>query len=183
MNYLDLIIGLFLFVAIIQGYRHGLIKSLASLAALILGIYAGIKLSGIAADLLTKHTDISKEYLFVIGFIFVFIVVVILVSLIGKLLDKIASMAALGFLNKLLGLLFGLVKGIIILSVIITVYDFVDPHAKIINEETRESSMLYKPIGTIVPTIIVNIRGDDLEIPAFVNTIKSKTSGENRHAL
>ncbi len=183
MNYLDLIIGLFLTIAIIQGFRHGLIKSLTSLAALILGIYAGIKLAGIAADILSRHTDISKEYLFVIGFIFVFVVVVILMSLIGKLLDKIASLAALGFLNKLLGLLFGLAKGIIILSVIITVYDFIDPNAKIIKEKTRENSMLYQPIGAVVPALIVYIRGDDIEIPAFVNKLNTKALGKNHHSV
>jgi membrane protein required for colicin V production len=168
-NYLDIIIGVLLAAMAIQGFRHGLIKSLASLAALILGIYGGIKLAGYAADILTAHIDLSREYLFVIGFILVFIIVVILVSLIGKLLDKVITMAALGPINKILGLFFGVAKGLIILSIIIMLYDFFDPDAKLIKQETRDESFLYKPIGTIAPILLVNIRDFNPDSPHWDN--------------
>lgn len=165
MNYLDIIIGLLLAAMAIQGFRHGLIKSLASLAALILGIYGGIKLAGYAADILTQHIDLSPEYLFVIGFIIVFIIVVILVSLIGKLLDKVITMAALGFINKILGLFFGIAKGLLILSIIIYLYDFFDPDAKLIKQETRDDSFFYEPIGAIAPALLMNIRDFNPDSP------------------
>ncbi len=167
MNYLDIIIGVLLAALAIQGYRRGLIKSLASLAALILGIWGGIKLSGYVADILVNHIDLSREYLFVIGFIAVFIVVVILVSLIGKFLDNIASMAALSTVNKLLGLFFGIAKGALILSVIISIYHISDPEAKIIKPETRENSILYQPIGAIVPLLLLNLREFDIDVPSW----------------
>lgn len=165
MNYLDIVIGVILAALAIQGYRRGLIKSLASLAALALGIWGGIKLSGYVADVLVRHIDISQEYLFVIGFIVVFIVVVILVSLVGKFLDNIASMAALSTVNKLLGLFFGIAKGALILSVIISIYHFSDPEAKIIKPETRENSILYQPISAIAPLLLINLRQLDVDVP------------------
>jgi membrane protein required for colicin V production len=164
-NYLDIIIGVLLAAMAIQGFRHGLIKSLASLAALILGIYGGIKLSGYAADILTQHVDLSPEYLFVIGFIIVFIIVVILVSLIGKLLDKVITMAALGLINKILGLFFGIAKALLILSIIILLYDFIDAEAKLIKQETRENSFFYEPIRSIAPVLLMNIRDFNPDSP------------------
>jgi membrane protein required for colicin V production len=167
MNYLDIIIIVLLVALAIQGYRRGLIKSLASLAALVLGIWGGIKLSGYVADVLVRHIDIKQEYLFVIGFIVVFIVVVILVSLVGKFLDNIASMAALSTVNKLLGMFFGIAKGALILSVIISIYHFADPEAKIIKPETRENSILYQPIGAIAPILLLNLRELDIDVPSW----------------
>jgi membrane protein required for colicin V production len=169
MNYIDVIIGVLLAAMAIQGFRHGLIKSLASLAALILGIYAGIKLAGYTADILTGRIDLSREYLFVIGFIIVFIIVVILVSLIGKMLDKVIAMAALGLINKILGLFFGIAKGLLILSVIIYLYDFIDADANLIKQETRDNSFFYKPIGAIAPVLLMNIRDFNPDSPHWDN--------------
>ena len=45
MNYLDIIIAILLIIAIVSGYRKGFIHQLASLAALILGIFLAVKFS------------------------------------------------------------------------------------------------------------------------------------------
>jgi membrane protein required for colicin V production len=47
MNYIDIIIGIVLIVSAISGFRKGLIVEVASLAALILGIWGAIHFSGI----------------------------------------------------------------------------------------------------------------------------------------
>ncbi len=174
MNYIDIIIGAVLVVFAIAGFSNGFIKSLASLAALILGIYLGIKLSGYAAAILANHINWSHEYLFIIAFAIIFILVVIIISLIGKFLDNIISAAALGFVNKILGLIFGLLKGALILSVIITLFNFADPDSKYLKEDAREKSLLYEPIGKIAPMLLVNFKQFKFEDPSWTDPDKIK---------
>jgi membrane protein required for colicin V production len=47
-NYLDLVIALPIVLLAIMGFRKGLIKELASLAALVLGIYLAVVFSDFA---------------------------------------------------------------------------------------------------------------------------------------
>jgi membrane protein required for colicin V production len=176
MNYIDIIIGVVLVIFAIAGFSKGFIKSLASLVAMILGIYLGIKLSDYVAAILANHIDWSREYLFVIAFVIIFIIVVIIVSLIGKFLDNIISIAALGFFNRIAGLFFGLLKGAILLSVIITLFNFVDPEGKYLKEDTREKSLLYEPIGKIAPMLLVNFKQFDFEDPSWTDPDKIKKS-------
>jgi len=176
MNYIDIIIGVMLVIFAIAGFSNGFVKSLASLAALILGIYLGIKLSDYVATILANHIDWAREYLFIIAFVIIFIIVVIIVSLIGNLLDNIISKAALGFVNKIAGLFFGILKGALILSVIITLFNFIDPDGKYLKDETREKSLLYKPIGSIAPMLLVNFKDFDFKDPSWTDpdTIKNQ---------
>ncbi len=45
MNYIDIILGLLLLVAAVRGFMKGFIYEVASLAALILGVWGGIHFS------------------------------------------------------------------------------------------------------------------------------------------
>ena len=92
-NYLDLVLALPIVLLAIMGFRKGLIKELASLAALILGIYLAVMFSDIVAGWLIKYVEISHRWIFIIAFILTFVAVVLLVSLLGRALDKIASLA------------------------------------------------------------------------------------------
>jgi membrane protein required for colicin V production len=167
MNFLDIILAIPIVLLGILGYRKGLIKEVASLVALILGIYLAIYFSDVVAKYLIEYFDISERYVFIIAFILTFIGVVILVSLLGKLLDKVASLAALGIINKFLGLVFGLLKGIILMSVLILLFNMIDRKANILKQETRDGSMLYAPISRVAPLIWMNIENIDFDDPSW----------------
>lgn len=167
MNILDLIIALPIVLFAIGGFRKGLIKEVASLAALILGIYFAIYFSDVVAAYLLDHFDIGHRYVFIVAFIITFIAVVIVVGLIGKLLDKIVSFAAMGVLNKILGLLFGLIKGVVIMSVLILLFNMIDVRARILDEDVKEESLLYEPVGRVAPLILLNLNNIDFDHPSW----------------
>lgn len=149
MNIIDILILIPFVWFAYQGFKKGLVIGLASLAALVLGIYAALYFSGIVAVFLTDNLNIKTEYLHIISFIVTFIGVVILVHFIGKLLEKLINMVALGFLNKLAGAVFGVLKAAVFLSVIILIINHFDD--KIISEEKKEGSFLYSPVSEIAP--------------------------------
>ena len=65
MNYIDMFIMVLLVYAVFRGLTRGLVLQLASLAALIAGIYIALKFSGFTAHFLIKHWAIDYEYLYI----------------------------------------------------------------------------------------------------------------------
>lgn len=158
MNYIDLVLGILLIIAAIQGFRKGFIIELASLAALILGIWGGIKFSDLTASFITKHTGYQSEHLGAIAFFVTFIVIVILIHLMGKMLDSIVKAVFLGFLNRLAGIIFGVLKTAIILSILLLLFDNIDENVHILPAKQKETSKIYMPMKQIVPTLFPFIK-------------------------
>ncbi len=154
MQILDIVILVFAGLMMILGFRKGLIISLASLVALILGIYLAVYFSHFAGDLLRSGFNITSVYLPVISFAVTFLAVLIVVLLLGKLIEKLFDVVGMGFLNHLTGALFGLIKSILILSVIFFVITIADPKEKLIKPEAKKESIFYKHIVSVFPTIL-----------------------------
>lgn len=163
MNVLDIILVIPLIWFIYRGFTKGLIIEFASLVGLILGIWAAINFSYFAADILESYVDLKQKYISIIAFIITFIIVVVLVYLIGKIIEKFINLIALGFLNKLFGAFFGLLKAAFILSIIILIINTFDNNKNIITSKLRKGSILYKPIASLVPTIIPKLNLEKLD--------------------
>lgn len=158
MNYIDIVIGLLLLFAAIGGLRKGLISELASLAALILGIWGAIEFSYITSDFLTKNFNLETDNLNIISFVVTFIVIVILVHIIGSSVNKLIEVAMLGVLNKLAGLVFGIFRSALVLSIILLVFDKIDKDVEIISQEAKTESRLYEPVRKLAPSIFPFIK-------------------------
>jgi membrane protein required for colicin V production len=153
MNYIDIIIIVILGIAMIRGFVNGFVRELASLAALILGIWGAIKFSSFTAARLYDYFDMTGKYVGIIAFIITFLIIVVIIHFIGLLVDKLMKAVALGFINKLLGIAFGLLKSVLILSVIFMVLNAIEQHRPFLPKEKIEGSMLYNPISDIAPAI------------------------------
>lgn len=157
MNFVDIILGILLLWGLIRGLSKGLFVSLASLIALIAGIYFAVHFSHIAGDYLSKSVSWGEGTLGLVAFAITFIIVVVGISLAGKLLTKIADFAALGIVNKLLGGLFGALKMAFITSVIFMFIDGLNQKIELIKRETLAQSILYEPVRMLAPTILPKI--------------------------
>ena len=153
MNWIDLVIIIILGAAVISGFINGLVKEVASLAALILGVWGAIRFSGYTAAKLYDFFDMTGQYVGIIAFIVTFSVIVIIIHFIGILADRIVDAIALGFINRLLGIVFGLLKSVIILSVIFVVLNAIDARKPFLPRERIEDSIFYSPISDIAPML------------------------------
>ncbi len=160
MNYFDIAIAVPLIWGIYKGFSKGLIKSLATLAALLLGIIGAIKFSGFTSILLASNFNIDVTYLPLISFAITFIGIIIGVHFIARLLDKIVSAVALGGINRIAGALFGLIKFGFIVSVVLIILNYIDKQVSFLPPEKVENSLLYEPVSKFAPTLIPYI---DLE--------------------
>lgn len=167
MNYLDLIIGIPIVLLAISGYRNGLIKEVASLVALALGLYFAIYFSDVVAKWLVEYIEIGEKWLFIVSFLITFVGVVLLVSFLGKLLSKVAAAAALGFVNRLFGLLFGVLKGVVIMSALILLFNMIDDKQKILKGDVKQSSRLWQPVESVVPYMLDKFKTLNLDDPSW----------------
>ena len=153
MNYIDIVLGILLVLSAVSGFRKGLVVELASLAALILGIWGAMKFSYITSEFLVENFDWKWDHLNIVSFVITFVVIVILVHIVGSTVNKMVETVMLGFVNKLAGLVFGLLKAAIILSIILVVFDKIDEDMELLSSETKAESRMYEPIRNLAPTI------------------------------
>ena len=153
MNWIDTAIIIILIISVVTGFINGLVKEVASLAALILGIWGAIKFSSFTAAKLYDFFDMSGQYVGIIAFLVTFGIIVVIIHFIGILADKIVDAVALGFFNHLLGIVFGLLKSVLIMSVFFVILNAIDARKPFLPKERIEESIFYSPISDIAPAI------------------------------
>ena len=156
MNTFDIVITALLLFGFIRGIVKGLFVEVASLVALIAGVFGAIHFSYFIADVLVEYVMWDEKYITIVSFALTFAIIVIAIGLIGKLLTKIANFAALGLLNKLLGGVFGALKIGLILSVVLLVFNKLNNNIPFISDEQKENAILYEPVKNLAPTLFPN---------------------------
>ncbi|HWY99295.1 MAG TPA: CvpA family protein [Bacteroidia bacterium] len=139
-----------------KGFKKGLIVELASILAIILGVFICAKFSDVVASFLgTKlHSNLSYFYLSIVADIIVFIGILILVNLLAKAIQKVAEKLFLGIANKLLGGLFGALKWALLISVLLYFFDILNAKTAIVSAEVLQQSWVYMHLVMIAPLIM-----------------------------
>ena len=151
MNYIDIILLILLAWGLISGLKNGLVHEVASLAALILGIFGAIHFSDFTSDLLIEHFELSGRYLPIISFAITFVAIVIAVHFLAGIIDKLIKAIARGVPTVSVGAVFGILKTAFILSILIFLLNSLNEKAHFLPEEKMEGSILYKPVERFFP--------------------------------
>ena len=172
MNIFDIIIAALLLFGFVRGLMKGLFVEVASLVALIGGVYGAIHFSYFASDLLKEYVSWNPEYISLASFAITFVIIIVVIALLGKVLTKIADFAALGILNKILGGVFGALKIGLILSVVFIFFGKMNDTIPFIEKETLEKSILYNPVKKIAPTIFPSIIKEDKQEKTLLDNLE-----------
>ena len=146
-NWIDVIIIILLVWAVIKGFRKGFIIELASLVALILGIFGAIKFADFTAGFLTVNVDLPEDYTPLIAFALTFILIVIGVHFLARLIQTLVKMVALNFINRIAGAIFSGLKSALILAFVLFFIESIDQNTQIIPKETKKNSFFYYPMS------------------------------------
>jgi len=174
MNYIDIILGLLLIVAAVRGFMKGFIYEVASLAALILGVWGGIHFSYSLARFLEHTFSWHSNHLELISFFVILVVIIVVVHLVGMALSKVVEAISLGFLDHTAGLFFGIIKAAFILSILLVLLDRFDREVDFIPEDDKAKSRTYEPLKNFVPTIFPFLNFWDERTPAKENKTNEK---------
>jgi membrane protein required for colicin V production len=148
--FIDIIAIALIVLALIKGFRKGLVVALFSLLAFVIGLAAALKLSALVAEYLRASTNISQRWLPILAFAIVFFVVVLLVRLGAKAVEGILRTAMLGWLNKLGGVVFYLLLYFFIFSIVL----FYASQLHILKPETIQTSTTYPLIYPMAPIVM-----------------------------
>lgn len=149
MHFIDIVFAAFLGYALYKGIKNGLFVELASLIALIAGIFIALKFSGFAKSIIENTVSWDPKYIEIIAFALTFIAVVAGIHLSAKVLTKMADFAFLGWINKLAGAVFSMLKTILALSIVILIFEKINLNNMIASQETLDNSMFYNPIKKV----------------------------------
>lgn len=147
---IDIVFLVIVILAIIKGFRRGLIVGIFSFVAIIIGLAAALKLSAVVAGRIGKSVKVSDQWLPVISFIIVFVVVVLLVRLGANFIQRTAEVAMLGWINRLGGILFYLSIYIAVFSVLL----FYAEKLELIRPEAMAKSATYSYIRPLAPKVM-----------------------------
>ena len=149
MSFIDIVFAVLLSLALYKGIKNGLFVELASLIALLAGIYIALKFSGFAKSLIENSVSWNPKYIQITAFVLTFIAVVVGIHLFAKVLTKIADFAFLGWINKLAGAFFAIIKTILTLSIVILLFEKMNVNNMIANQDTLDDSIFYNPIKKV----------------------------------
>ena len=164
MGVIDIVLGALILLGLIRGFMKGLFVEVASLLALVAGVYGAIHFSNFAAEFLQTKTAWNEKTINITAFAITFVVIVLAIAFAGKALTKLANFVALGILNKLLGAIFGALKIALILSIVLNIFDKMNKTIAFVDNDSIESSVLYAPVKSLVPLIFPDILEPTKEI-------------------
>lgn len=149
--WLDILSILFIVYGFIRGFSKGLVMSVISLVAYIVGVMLTIRFSHQATNLLGWQ---EKAWAPIAVFLLLFIAIFIVFKIVGKLIEGLLQAIALSFVNKLLGGIIGAIIALIIMSGIVWLLEF----GHLINETTIAKSKAYtleRKVGRMVSVLKV----------------------------
>jgi len=150
---LDIVFAILLLLAFIHGYRKGLIHSVVSLLAIVIGIMAAVYLSELTAIYIDKWFNISSKYLPMISFMVVFISIYLLFRLLENMLEGFFKLLKLNFINQLAGAIIWSVIWIMLFSTIL----FYSNNAGLLSPELKNESVVYEKTEPFAPKTIETI--------------------------
>lgn len=148
MNWLDWAVLVVFALAAFKGFQRGFIIELSSLLALLLGIWAGVRLSERVGQAIGLGEDSTA-----LAFLVTFVAVLILVQLLARGLTKLIDIAQLGIPNKLAGIGFGVLRSAFTLSVMLNLLAGWS-EGSMPPERVREDSRIYDPLRAFAPFVI-----------------------------
>jgi membrane protein required for colicin V production len=120
MNWLDIVLIIFIALSVIGGLMQGIIKMLLTIIGLIVGVVLAGRYSGALGDKLTFISD--PNIAGTVAFVFILIAVLLIAMILAFILRKVASAILLGWIDRLGGAVLGLFLGMIFAGAILTMY-------------------------------------------------------------
>ena len=171
-NVFDAIVLSITLILAIKGFFNGIIKEVAGLLGIVLGVYLGSTYYVEAGKYINESVfKIPNESAInVVGFVSIFVVTWLVITLIGMLFAKILSVSKLTLLDKIGGVIFSAGKFFVIVSIIVTMLSQIEILKKNIDKLSKNS--LVYPIMLKIGNQLVNLKTD--EIQQQIDDVKKK---------
>lgn len=178
MNVLDIVLIALIGFGLVRGLINGFFVEIASVVALVAGVYGAIHFSNYAQTFIDQNSQWDDKTINIVAFAVTFVIIILVIALAGKAFTKLADFAALGIVNKLLGALFGALKIALILSVVLNIFDSFNRAIPMTDEQTIENSALYAPVKSFVPAIFPIILEKKKDLEEHLEDVENEQSNK-----
>jgi membrane protein required for colicin V production len=155
-NYLDILLLVFLAAGLVRGLLKGFIYEIAVLGCLFLGYFLGFKIADSIAPTIQKIIHVDGRALQYVSYLIVCIGISVGIFFLAKLFEGLVNIVALGIFNKIAGAIFGVLKHLLIASLIIYFFNKPDTKYKIINPDTKAASKFYYPVLRLASAVLIS---------------------------
>lgn len=153
MSNIDISILIIIGAGFVFGLFKGLVRELASLAAIVLGIYGAKLFSSMLVPLVVDMLGVSEKVAQPLSYVVLFIAIAVALLILARTVDKVFDAVSLGGLNKFLGGVFGALKYALIISVLINVFEPLNQKFRFMSEEKQQNSVTYRPLLNLAPDL------------------------------
>ncbi len=147
MNWLDLVIVLIVTIPTFFGYRKGFLRKLLGIVGILFGFILALNFYTNVADILGRLIKGNPAAVKIISFLLIIAIVFSLAVWLARFIASINSGTSL--IDKILGVIVGFLQGLIIASILVVNLTSMG----VIDENTKNSSLLYGRVYPIAPAI------------------------------
>ena len=173
-NIFDVVVIIITLILAIKGFFSGIIKEIAGLIGIGLGIFLGTLYYKQAGEFINLHIlKIQNDSAInIVGFVGVFIAVWGIIIFFGWILSKLLKVSHLGFLDRIGGVVFSAGKFFVIVSVIVTMLSQIEALKSTLSKYQKNSIMW--PIMNSVGQTLVHLKPEDVK--KQIDDIKKKVN-------
>ena len=142
MGIFDIFVGIIALVALVNGWRKGLIAQVCSIVAIV----AGIWLSASFGETVGSMLSVDAQYAKPAGFMIVFAAVLIVLALLSRVVMKIFSFVGLGVVNSALGAVLSVAKYALILGFLCSAFNNFNGNGRIIDKSKLDGTIFFRPL-------------------------------------
>lgn len=154
MSYLDLFFGLAIAWGAYSGFSKGLIKELASILGVIIGVFLAKNYYPYLDIKLKPIFESEAGFISILSAILIFLLTIMVFKIIAKFLTKFLKIIALGLLNRIIGSVFGIFKTVLLLCILVFIFSNINNVTGLIKAEKLSQSFFYSKIEKINSFII-----------------------------
>tara|TARA_B100000900_G_scaffold105830_1_gene87913 strand:+ start:10988 stop:11485 length:498 start_codon:yes stop_codon:yes gene_type:complete len=154
MNYLDIFLLLIIGWGGYMGFSKGLVKELASILGIILGVVLAKNYFPVVDKKLYVLFESEADFISLISALIIFLSTIMIFKIFANILTKFLKSIALGLLNRIVGALFGILKSTLVLCIIIFIFSKINNVLNVIEDSKIQSSLVYKEIERINKIIL-----------------------------
>ena len=167
MNTLDIILLVVTGIAMLYGFKSGLVKQLTLGAGIVIGLLQATIFYQQAGIWIQELSGWESWLCNAIGFVAILLSAAIVINIAGSLLRWLLKIILLGWVDRILGTMFSTFVGILIVVFGVNTSNKFFPDNNITGQTSQEESLLYKKVAEITYTIIKEVKdevNDEIEI-------------------
>lgn len=181
--YIDLFLGVFILIGIIQGFHRGIVRTLFAILAIVVGFLAALKFSPYVVTLFEQTFNLNPVLSLILGLLLTFFVIMWGVRWLGKSLERTLRMVNLNFINKFFGAILFALLMIVVYSAIIWFLgqtEFLTEHEKNASRSYPYLEAIPERTGRYVEDLKPVFKGFWEKLEAVIDNTETGPAGEEQ---